>query len=237
MESILKRCTLVIPDAGPFNSLWVADQLPLLLKLDMKIVVVDAVYDELTSDLSYPKDCAAKELIDSNPAVFTVQPTKTGRREREDVAKGLSRSKNAGEVAMTDFISADDGLNKYLSLSDPVVVLFEDSDIRGMRIFTTTPNVHLLSTVALIRGMEKVGIVRSADAIIQEMVHPTKHHPSKSRKFNDLPGGIDEPAQIGSTWLPKPPDGSGVCGKCLKKPCECGGRDRVVSTKTPGIGM
>ena len=50
----MKRCTVIIPDAGPFNSLWVADRLDLLLALDMRLVVVDAVYDELTSDLSYP---------------------------------------------------------------------------------------------------------------------------------------------------------------------------------------
>jgi len=34
----LKRCSLIIPDAGPINSLWVADQLSLLLKLDMAIL-------------------------------------------------------------------------------------------------------------------------------------------------------------------------------------------------------
>ncbi len=50
----MKRCTVIIPDAGPFNSLWVADRLGLLLTLDMRLVVVDAVYDELTGDLSYP---------------------------------------------------------------------------------------------------------------------------------------------------------------------------------------
>lgn len=46
----MKRCTLVVPDAGPFNSLWVAGRLDLLIALDMKIVVVDAVYDEVTRD-------------------------------------------------------------------------------------------------------------------------------------------------------------------------------------------
>ena len=46
----MKRCIVIIPDAGPFNSLWVADRLDLLLALDMRLVVVDAVYDELTSD-------------------------------------------------------------------------------------------------------------------------------------------------------------------------------------------
>lgn len=62
----MKRCTVVIPDAGPFNSLWVADQLSLLLNLDMRIVVVDAVYDEVTSDTSYPKDRDVKNFVDAH---------------------------------------------------------------------------------------------------------------------------------------------------------------------------
>ena len=201
----MKRCTLVIPDAGPFNSLWIADQLPLLVALEMKVVVVDAVYDELTSDLSFAKDRQVKEFINTNQSVFEIASTKTGRREREDVAKGIPRSKNTGEVAMADFISADDGLAKYLSMSDPVLILFEDSDIRGMRVFLTTPNIHLLSTIAMVRGMEKVGIVQSADEIIREMLHPTKHPEAGPRKFKDLPDGIDEPALIDSTWLPDRP--------------------------------
>ncbi|WP_269430458.1 hypothetical protein [Pseudorhodobacter ferrugineus] len=41
----MNRCTVIIPDAGPFNGLWVADRLELLraLALDMRLVVVDAV--------------------------------------------------------------------------------------------------------------------------------------------------------------------------------------------------
>lgn len=59
----MRRCVLVLPDAGPVNSLWVADRLDLLLALDMKIVVVDAVYDELTSDPSYLKDREVKDSL------------------------------------------------------------------------------------------------------------------------------------------------------------------------------
>jgi hypothetical protein len=51
----VKRCTVIIPDAGPFNSLWVADRLDLLLALDMRLVVVDAVYDELTATCPIPR--------------------------------------------------------------------------------------------------------------------------------------------------------------------------------------
>ena len=68
----MKRCVLVIPDAGPLNSLWVADRLDLLLRLEMPIVVVDAVYDEVTGDPAYPKDAEVKAFIDSNRPPFAL---------------------------------------------------------------------------------------------------------------------------------------------------------------------
>ena len=69
----MKRCTVIIPDAGPFNSLWVADRLDLLLALDMRLVVVDAIYDELTSDTSYPKDKDVKAFIDGHQPPFVIE--------------------------------------------------------------------------------------------------------------------------------------------------------------------
>ncbi len=42
----MTRCKLLISDAGPINSLWVANSLDLLLKIDMDIIIVDAVFDE-----------------------------------------------------------------------------------------------------------------------------------------------------------------------------------------------
>ena len=63
-------------DAGPFNSLWVAGRLDLLLALDMRVVVVDAVYDELTSDPTYLKDREVKAFIDGNrPLSSSSRPT------------------------------------------------------------------------------------------------------------------------------------------------------------------
>ena len=195
-----KRCTLVIPDAGPFNSLWVANELPLLLKLDMPIVVVDAVYDELTRDpVNYPKDREVKAFIDAHQPPFKIEDTETGRREREKRREGLPPRRNAGEVAIVDFMS--DGLEKYLTASEPVLVLFEDADVPGVRFFRKPPNLHLLSTVGLLRGLERVGIIRSADEVIQNMTHPSD--PSRrARVLKDLPDGVDEPATIGSSWAP-----------------------------------
>ena len=197
----MKRCVLVIPDAGPLNSLWVADRLDLLLRLDMPIVVVDAVYDEITSDLRYPKDAAVKEFIEANQPPFVIEQTDIGTYERERRRAGKPRKRNIGELAMMDFISDAGGVRRYLESNDPLLVLYED---RGLRVFQRPPNMHLLSTVGLLRGMEKVGVIRSADAIISEMTNPTKpgRRPRDRRGFSDLPDGVDEPAEIGGDWTP-----------------------------------
>jgi len=58
------------------------------------------------------------------------------------------------------------------------------------------------SSVGLLRGMERAGILRSADAVIREMTRPDKpdRRPQDRRAFSDLPDGADEPAAIGSRW-------------------------------------
>ena len=121
----MSRCTVIIPDAGPLNSLWVADRLDLLLRLDMRLIVIDAVYDELTSDPSYPKDRDVKAFIDGNRPPFVIETTEIGRLEREKRASGLKLRRNAGELAIVDFMSSEDGLPKYVAVGDPVAILFE----------------------------------------------------------------------------------------------------------------
>ena len=71
-----------------------------------------------------------------------------------------------------------------------------------VRVFNKPPNLHLLSTVGLLRGLERVGVIPSANAIIHEMTHPSKadRRPADTRVFTDLPDGVDDPAAIGSTW-------------------------------------
>ena len=198
----MKRCTIIIPDAGPLNSLWVAGQLSLLLELDMKIIILDVIYDEVTSDPeNYPKDRAVKIFIDTNKPPFIIESTEKGRSEKAKVAAGGQRSKNAGDVAIADFMTSETGLAKYLSTNDPVAILFEDADIQNVRFFRKPPNLHLLSTVGMLRGLEKAHIIQSADAVIYQMTHPSCAE-RRGRMFNDLPDGIDDAATLGSTWVP-----------------------------------
>ncbi|WP_197728093.1 hypothetical protein [Rhizobium ruizarguesonis] len=99
---------------------------------------------------------------------------------------------------MVDFISDEGGLELYLKANEPIAILFEDA---GLRVFNRPPNLHLISTVGRLRGLEDVGVIASAD---DEMLHPSKpgRRPVDARKFTDLPDGVDEPAAIGSSWKP-----------------------------------
>lgn len=200
----MKRCTIIIPDAGPFNSLWVADQLPLLLKLDMRIVVIDAVKAELTIDPDHwPKDAAVKELIEAHQPPFIIAKTQVWEDECVRRDRGEKPRKHIGEVAIADFMNADDGLRRYLAPGEPVAILFEDA---AFRFFQKPPHLHLLSTVGMLRGLERVGVIDTANTIIHEMTHPSKpgRRPQDARAFTDLPDGIDDPAAVGSTWEPEP---------------------------------
>ncbi|MDX3807696.1 hypothetical protein ACXIUS_08910 [Bosea thiooxidans] len=113
----------------------------------------------------------------------------------------MEAEKNAGEIAIIDFMSAEDGLRRYLEPGEPVLILFEDSD---WFVVPKLPNMHLLSTVGMLRGFEKIGIIPSADAIVHEMTHPSKpgRRPTDARKLADPSEVIDEPASIGSSWTP-----------------------------------
>ena len=128
----MKRCVLVIPDAGPLNSLWVADELDLLLRLDMPIVILDAVYDEVTSDPGYPRDAAVKEFIDSNRPPCVIEETYIGTHERERRQAGKPRRRNIGELAMMDFISDDGGVRRYLESKRPLAGVVRGSRAAGV---------------------------------------------------------------------------------------------------------
>jgi len=100
-----------------------------------------------------------------------IERTDIGEGERQKRRLGQKLKKNAGELAMIDFISDEGGLECYLKANEPVAILFEDV---GLRVFNRPPNLHLISTVGLLRGLEDVGVIASADNVIDEMLHPTK---------------------------------------------------------------
>lgn len=199
------RCTLVVPDAGPLNSLWVADALPLLLQLAMPVVVLDAIYDEATGEPErYAKDRQVKAFIDAHlGSAITIERTFVGQQARLARARGeFVPGAGMGDAAIAEFMAT--GVAAYLANGAAVLLLFEDADFRNIHFLRRPDNLHLLSTVAMLRGLEEVAVIASADAVLRAMLRPTDPERQRyARAFSDLPQGTDLPAPLGSTWKPE----------------------------------
>ncbi len=112
--------TVVIADAAPPNSLWVASRLDQLLILDMRIVIVDVIYEELTRDQTNPMSQAVKALVDGHQPPFVIASTEIGEFEREKRRNGQATKSNAVELGVADFMSSDEGLRHYVSSGEPL---------------------------------------------------------------------------------------------------------------------
>lgn len=202
------RCALVILDAGPVNSLWVADRLDLILSVHLPVIMLDAIYDELTSDTAYQKDHDVKAFIDGHPDTFSIRKTDFWQDQLKLRSLGEAiKKKNAGEIAISDFLTSESGLDAVVEMNDVVLVLGED--MKAMRrLFLPEPRVHSLGTIGFLLGLERIGIIPSAQEIIAEMEAPTA--PGRSlamaRKLSEPSDGLDDPADRGSTWLPNFPE-------------------------------
>ena len=198
------RCTIIVPDAGPLNSLWVAGRLDLLLTLAIPVVVIDAVYDEATSDHArFEKDRDVKVFIDSRlgPEMI-LETTSVGQNGRAARARGEIVSKREhGDLAIAEFMN--DRVERYVADGGTALLLFEDADFRNIHFVRQPAHLHLLSTVAMLRGLEEIGLLESADDVLAAMLHPTGPMRQRyARRFKDLPSGNDISAPGGSRWKP-----------------------------------
>lgn len=190
-EFTMTRTVLAIPDSGPLISLSVANRLDLLLQLDMPIYVVDHVIHECTKDLSRMGAQTIMDFIRTHPQIIQVAETFVGsaaRQERE--AGGTLKRRGLGEAAIAEFVA---NLDDKLAPDQPVLILFEDSDLYRINVFVQG-NVHLLSTKAFLIGLEECGIVPSAEEIWQTILLGGRRPSAKL---------IDQPApRRNSYWKP-----------------------------------
>jgi len=164
----MKRVVLVIPDAGPLISLGKAKHLEILLKLELPIYIVDQVYFEVTREPSFEDAQMVKQFVKSYPEQVKIVETQVGHLARmERDINPSARQRQLGDAAITDFLTNE--LDKIVDSSEPVLLLFEDSDLKQMNRILRA-NVHLLSTKALLIGMEKMGLIVSEAAIWQAII-------------------------------------------------------------------
>jgi hypothetical protein len=162
----MRRVTLLIPDSSPLISLAIGNSLDLLLKLDIPIRLVDVVYWETVLDHEKPGAAEIEKFVGANPKAIEVVETTVGnllkdRRMREPDF----RWKNLGEAAISEFLA---DLDDHLPDNNPVLVLFDDLKAQKKQIYLHG-RAHLLTTMSLLDGMEKMGLIPSAQEIVDRI--------------------------------------------------------------------
>lgn len=159
------RVALLVPDAGPLISLGKAGRLEILLKLSLHVYVVDQVLYETTRDPWHEDARRIAAFVRENQGSVHVFETEVGRAAAARRAAGeTSRQRGQGEAAVAEFLAR---LDEVLEQPDDrALILFEDSDVRT-GVFLTAANVDLVSTRALLRWLERHGLIPSADEVWQ----------------------------------------------------------------------
>lgn len=184
---------MVIPDSSPLISLALGHSLDLLLKMNIPIRLVDVVLDETIGHSEKPGVADIRRFVEDNSHSVEVVETVIGRLIREKIEREPGfRGKNLGEAAIAEFLS---NLDDYIPGNDPVLVLFEDAKAERKQIYLHG-RAHLLTTMSLLDGMEEIGLIPSAQQIVQ-----TIRRAGRTISFNKL----DRSAPIvsgGSYWKP-----------------------------------
>ncbi|WP_376988184.1 hypothetical protein [Bosea sp. R86505] len=170
MMSPASREPIVIADAGPILRLAAAGLLPMLARLNRRIVLVDRVEDELVGDAAKPYAVEiAAWIAAEGDALLRVQTIigegiaalKGRARTPDEEARLKSGLRNSGELALREFVD----LWRPDSLAS-AVVLYEDRKVPNLFLEVDYP-VTLMTTRAFVRTVASWGINLDAPAALE----------------------------------------------------------------------
>lgn len=170
MMSPASREPIIIADAGPLLRLAAAGLLPMLARLNRRIVLVDRVEDELVGDAAKPYAREIAQWIaaegDALLRVSTIigegiAALKGRARTPEEEARLKSGLRNSGELALREFVD----LWRPDSLAS-AVVLYEDRKVPNLFLEVDYP-VTLMTTRAFVRTVASWGINLDAPAALE----------------------------------------------------------------------
>ncbi|MCY3757715.1 MAG: hypothetical protein OXG96_08335 [Acidobacteria bacterium] len=113
-----------------------------------------------------------RAFVEAHGTPIAVGKTWAGEIARRRRLAGRPPKTNAGDVALADFMTAGGGIDRHLRSGDPFLVLVER--LRSFRPFGAPSNLQLLSTTGLLRGLERVAVMPSADEVLRDMLHPPR---------------------------------------------------------------
>lgn len=183
---------IIIPDAGPINTLAAAGLLDLLLAPpNTEIMVIKSVLNEIII-------CAPEfqQFIEKNGSRIQVICTSVCADDAKKIERGEAIGKGRGDLAIADFILnfIDDTVG-----NSPALVIFEDKKLGRLRdLEQFSENTHFITTAAYLRKLELEGVIASFDEIWRQIVEKNSSpDPKKHREPN--PMEIDAPARSGSS--------------------------------------
>lgn len=187
-----KLIKIVIPDAGPINTLAAAGLLDLLLAPpNSEVMVIQSVLNEIL--VRAPE---FQEFLDKNPTRIKKISTSVCKDDAEKLSRGDPIGKGRGDLAIADFILnfIDESVGNA-----PALVIFEDKKLGRLRdLEQFSENTHFITTAAYLRKLEIEGLIGSFEEIWNQIVQKNKSSdPAIHREPN--PMEIDAPARLGSS--------------------------------------
>lgn len=192
MASVVR---VVIPDSGVLISLAKAGLLELLVvfRPNVEIVITDVVEYEVTRRLDKSDAKIIRDFLTRNQSRVRIDETSFApllaktRASAEDLLPA-----DVGELSVYSYIRSARVENPGV----PTLVLFEDDWFVGNAISIRPGNIHLLSTFAFIKGLEKLQPKFSSSAALKLIL---KARPTVNRVV------VDESAPKileGTEWKP-----------------------------------
>ncbi len=202
MMSPASREPIVIADAGPLLRLAAAGLLPMLARLNRRIVLVDRVEDELVGDPDKPYAREIAQWIAAEGEALLRVSTIIGEgiaalkgraRTPEEDARLKSGLRNSGELALREFVD----FWRPDSLAS-AVVLYEDRKVPNLFLEVDYP-VTLMTTRAFVRTVASWGINLDAPAALEAVAALYDLKPA-------MIGEIDPQTPVDLRRLPTPLD-------------------------------
>lgn len=157
-----RQAQLLLTDASPLFSFAAIDQLDLMFGAGLPIVLTDYIEWEATRSSSVTAIRISDWLGRNKPFVSIVE-TETGQARIKKEKEGRADPrKNIGEQTIFEAISSE-----YIG-EGPYVFLYEDEKAIaqvGPDFFGRYP-VHRLTTYAYLVGLERSGVIPSADEVL-----------------------------------------------------------------------
>lgn len=179
---------IVIPDAGPINTLAAAGLLHLFLApKNTQIVIIQSVFNEII--FRAPEFLAVPKEFMENDRIKIIK-TSICDDDEARIKRGESIGKGRGDLAIADFILnfIDESIG-----NSPALIIYEDKKLGRLHAKDGyTEKTHFITTAAYLRKLEQEHIIESFDLIWKQItdanfsLDPMKsRHPSDEKIEND----------------------------------------------------